>query len=105
MRTSRDTQYSLISAMKWPTLVSFVAFFAIAITQVHSEKARYDFYRVYKVSVRNEVHLSVMQQIYDYPDGVSETSLIFCSKFKFSFARFSTSFSTRSLRLSAEIRS
>jgi hypothetical protein len=35
------------------------------------EKARYDFYRVYEVSIQDEIHLELLRQIEEYPDGVN----------------------------------
>jgi hypothetical protein len=52
--------------MQWLTLVSVLCFCSI----ISAEKARFDFYRLYEVAIDNEVHLNLMQQIIDYPDGV-----------------------------------
>lgn len=37
------------------------------------EKARYDFYRVYEVSIDRDIHLELLRQIELYPDGVKFT--------------------------------
>lgn len=42
----------------------------LIVSAVYAEKARYDFYRVYQISINEEIHLELMQQISEYPDGV-----------------------------------
>jgi hypothetical protein len=34
------------------------------------EKARYDFYRVYQIFIKNDEQLQLFQQISEFPDGV-----------------------------------
>lgn len=51
--------------MKRVVVILLVAAFAYA------EKARFDFYRVYEVSIDSDVHLTLMREISDYPDGVN----------------------------------
>lgn len=46
----------------WTLLLAFVT---------AAEKARYDNYRVYEISIDNDQQLALMQQIEKYPDGVS----------------------------------
>lgn len=41
-----------------------------AVSFVSGEKARFDNYRVYKVDIDTEVHLALLQEIENYPDGV-----------------------------------
>jgi hypothetical protein len=58
--------FSILATMKWLTLVSVLSFSS----NISAEKARFDFYRLYDIAIDNEVHLNLMQQIIDYPDGV-----------------------------------
>jgi hypothetical protein len=44
--------------------------FVLLCTLVSCEKARYDSYRVYEISIENEKQLEVMLAIENYPDGV-----------------------------------
>jgi hypothetical protein len=44
--------------------------FSIALTAAALEKARYDNYRVYRVSIENDIQLELMKQINEFPDGV-----------------------------------
>lgn len=37
---------------------------------VASEKARYDFYRLYEIIPQNEIHLKIFKEMSYYPDGV-----------------------------------
>lgn len=53
--------------MKLKSLCSVLVFLASTIS---AEKARFDFYRLYEISVDNEVQLNLMKQILEYPDGV-----------------------------------
>lgn len=39
-----------------------------------SERARYDNYRVFKVSIEDAAQLQLMHEIENYPDGVSSES-------------------------------
>jgi hypothetical protein len=59
-------KFSLESTMKSLTLIFVLIFGVCAI-----EKARYDFYRVYEVSIQDEIHLELLKQIEEYPDGVN----------------------------------
>ena len=43
----------------------------LIITAIAAEKARYDYYRLYDVSIETEVHLELMRQISENPDGVN----------------------------------
>jgi hypothetical protein len=52
--------------MKWTALFSVL----LLISLISAEKARFDFYRVYDVTVNDHVALDLMKQIADYPDGV-----------------------------------
>lgn len=47
-----------------------LALILLLISVILAEKARYDFYRVYKVSVDEEIHLELLKQIQEFPDGV-----------------------------------
>lgn len=49
---------------------SLFAFLAIVGVKA-AEKARYDNYRVYEILIESEEQLEVMQQIENFPDGVS----------------------------------
>lgn len=44
--------------------------FLFAYAAAGSEKARYDNYRVYQISIENSQQLELMQEIENYPDGV-----------------------------------
>ena len=50
--------------------VIIVSLFGVSL----AERARYDNYRIYKVSVENKDQLAVMKMIEENPDGVSITS-------------------------------
>lgn len=51
--------------------MKFSAFcIALCVALVASEKARYDNYRVYEISVEDEQQLELMKHIESYPDGV-----------------------------------
>ncbi|KAG5680149.1 hypothetical protein PVAND_009674 [Polypedilum vanderplanki] len=52
--------------MKWKSLLTVIA---LSFSIILAEKARFDFYRVYEISVDNDVQLNLMKQISDYPDG------------------------------------
>jgi hypothetical protein len=49
-------------------LAIFLLIFCV--TGAFSEKARYDFYRVYEIFIENDQQLNLMTQIENYPDGV-----------------------------------
>lgn len=60
--------------MKLLIFVSIVALFAFAVKA--SEKARFDNYRVYKISIENDEQLQLLKQIERFPDGVRENNQI-----------------------------
>ena len=49
-----------------------VALIILVISVIAAEKARFDFYRLYEVSVETEIHLELMRQITENPDGVNK---------------------------------
>lgn len=51
-------------------VISLVAVLCVFVVEP-AEKARFDNYRVYEISIENEDQLDLMQQIENYPDGVS----------------------------------
>lgn len=51
-------------------VISLIAVLCVFVVEP-SEKARFDNYRVYEISIENEDQLDLMQQIENYPDGVS----------------------------------
>lgn len=53
--------------MKSFVLAIFVACFAIAF----AEKARFDNYRIYSVSIENDHQLNVLRELQNYPDGIT----------------------------------
>ena len=53
--------------MKFFAAILLAATISLAI----AEKARFDNYRVYRLNIENELQLSVLQQIEQFPDGVS----------------------------------
>lgn len=50
-------------------VVVFTLCFVLSVSCV--EKARFDNYRVYEISIENEKQLELMQEIERFPDGVS----------------------------------
>ena len=48
--------------------------------QALTERARYDNYRVYKVSIENEQQLEVLKMVESNPDGVSYIIVLFILK-------------------------
>ena len=51
-----------------------IAIIFLLISTIAAEKARYDFYRLYDVSIETEIHLELMRQISENPDGVNENN-------------------------------
>lgn len=51
-------------------LLIFLIFYLI-ISTISAEKARFDNYRVYQISIDNVQHSKLMLEIENYPDGVS----------------------------------
>lgn len=54
--------------MKFAVISLSILLFAVFAA---SEKARFDNYRVYQISIENDEQLELLQQIENYPDGVS----------------------------------
>ena len=46
-------------------------FLVLVLALVTCEKARYDNYRVYEILIEDDKQLELMQNIENYPDGVS----------------------------------
>jgi hypothetical protein len=53
--------------MKGLILTALLCFFVGILS---AEKARYDFYRLYEIAVKNDEQLNLFHQIEEYPDGV-----------------------------------
>lgn len=53
-----------------PTMKSIAIIFLLIFGVCVSEKARFDFYRIYEVSIDEEIHLELLRQIEEFPDGV-----------------------------------
>lgn len=51
-------------------LLTFIALIICALS-VSADKARFDNYRVYSISVKNELQLKVLKELYESSDSVS----------------------------------
>lgn len=49
---------------------------AVSVCSTFGDKVRFDNYRLYEVSVKNEEQLKVLQYLEQYPDGVWNSRMV-----------------------------